>query len=127
MAIETAQVVVNGLGGGGSVVAPEFVHLGFQDLRLFDPGRADESNLNRTMTLVESDIAAGTFKVDAARRRILEINPLAKVETHACRWQDYPNPDYSREIKTKVTTYLTHTPLMYRMRVWKITPLSLRR
>lgn len=89
-AIEAARVCINGLGGGGSIVALELAHLGVQNIMLYDPDRGDESNLNRTMSLTEADIAAGTLKVEAARRRILEINPRANVETHACRWQDRP-------------------------------------
>ena len=61
-----------------------------QNFVLFDADHGDESNLNRTMTLVESDIAAGTLKVEAAKRRILEINPRANVEVYPCRWQDRP-------------------------------------
>src|SRR5260370_22680458 len=89
-AIETASVGIPGLGGGGSHTAPQLAHLGVQNFVLFDADYGDESNLNRTMTLVESDIAAGTLKVDAAKRRILEINPQANVETHPYRWQDNP-------------------------------------
>src|SRR6478609_9252827 len=89
-AIETVRVGVIGLGGGGSHTAPQFAHLGVQTFVLFDADFGDESNLNRTMTLVESDVAAGTLKVEAAKRRILEINPRANVETHQCRWQDNP-------------------------------------
>jgi hypothetical protein len=89
-AIETARVCINGLGGGGAIVAPELAHLGVQNFVLYDPDRGDESNLNRTMTLTEVDVTAGTLKVEAARRRILDINPRANVETHACRWQDRP-------------------------------------
>ena len=89
-AIETARVCIIGLGGGGSIIVPEFAHLGVQHFVLYDPDRGDESNLNRTMTLTEAAVAAGVLKVEAARRRILEINPRANVEIHACRWQDHP-------------------------------------
>jgi molybdopterin/thiamine biosynthesis adenylyltransferase len=89
-AIETARIGITGLGGGGSHIAPQAAHLGVQNFVLFDADYGDESNLNRTMTLVESDIAAGTLKVEAAKRRILEINPRANVETYPCRWQDRP-------------------------------------
>ena len=68
-AIETARVCINGLGGGGSIVAPELAHLGVQNFVLYDPDHGDESNLNRTMTLTEADIPAGTLKVEAARRQ----------------------------------------------------------
>lgn len=90
LSIATARVCINGLGGGGSIIAPELAHLGVQNFVLYDPDHGDESNLNRTMTLIEADIAAGTLKVEAARRRILEINPRANVEAHSCRWQDGP-------------------------------------
>jgi molybdopterin/thiamine biosynthesis adenylyltransferase len=89
-AIEGAPVCINGLGGGGSIVAPELAHLGVQNFVLYDPDYGDESNLNRTMTLTDADISAGTLKVEAARRRILEINPRANVEVYDCRWQDRP-------------------------------------
>jgi hypothetical protein len=87
-AIEKTRVCVSGLGGGGSIIAPELAHLGFHNIALFDADYGDETNLNRTMTLVEADIAAGTLKVEAAKRRILEINPRANVEIYACRWQE---------------------------------------
>jgi molybdopterin/thiamine biosynthesis adenylyltransferase len=89
-AIATARVAINGLGGGGSHIAPQLAHLGVQNFVLYDPDHGDESNLNRTMTLAEADIAAKTMKVEAARRRILEINPRASVEVYAIRWQDRP-------------------------------------
>jgi molybdopterin-synthase adenylyltransferase len=91
-AIELARVGVVGLGGGGSHIAPQAAHLGFQNFVLFDDDYGTESNLNRTMTLVDGDIALKTLKVDAARRRIVEINPKAVVECHNCRWQDNPEP-----------------------------------
>jgi hypothetical protein len=89
-AIETVRVGLPGLGGGGSHFAPQLTHLGFQHFALFDKDHGTESNLNRTMTLVESDIAAGTLKIEAAKRRILEINPQANVELHPYRWQERP-------------------------------------
>lgn len=89
-AIEQARVCINGLGGGGSIIRPELAHVGVQNFILYDPDYGDESNLNRTMTLINSDIPAHTLKVDAASRRILEINPRAQVDAHACCWQDHP-------------------------------------
>ena len=56
LAIETARIGVSGLGGGGSHIAPQSAHLGVQNFVLFDADQGDKSNLNRTMTLVESDI-----------------------------------------------------------------------
>lgn len=89
-AIESARVGFCGLGGGGSHLAPQSAHLGVENFVLFDADYAGESNLNRTMTLLDRDIISGTLKVDAAKRRILEINPRANVEAYPCRWQDRP-------------------------------------
>ncbi len=90
-AIETARVCIVGLGGGGSIIAPQLAHVGVQAFVLFDADRGDETNLNRTMTLTEADIAAATLKVEAAKRRILEVNARADIKTYACRWQDEPD------------------------------------
>ncbi len=94
-AIETARIAFNGLGGGGSHLAPQFAHLGVEHFVLYDHDHGDESNLNRTMTLTDADIEAKTLKVEAAKRRILEINPRAKVEAYPCRWQDHPKAFHS--------------------------------
>jgi hypothetical protein len=86
-AIERVRVALCGLGGGGSQFAMQLAHLGVKNFVLFDADRAEEWNLNRTVTLVESDIAAGTLKVDAAKRLIKQIRSEAQVEKHECRWQ----------------------------------------
>jgi len=88
--IELARIGMCGQGGGGSHLVQQAAHIGFLDYALFDGDFADESNLNRTVTLVETDIEAKTPKVDAARRRILGIRSAASVEVHPCRWQDNP-------------------------------------
>ena len=85
--IERARVCFCGLGGGGSHTATQAAHIGFLNYVLFDGDIADESNLNRTVTLVETDIASGTRKIEAARRRILEIRSGASIEAFPCRWQ----------------------------------------
>ncbi len=89
-AIETCRMAVCGLGGGGSHIAPQAARVGFQNFALFDPDIGEESNLHRTMTLMQSEIARGTLKVEAAKSRILEINQAASVEAYPCRWQEKP-------------------------------------
>jgi hypothetical protein len=86
--IERTRVGICGHGGGGSHIDQQLAHIGFRDFVLFDGDFADDPNLNRTVTLVEADVAAGTLKAEAARRRILEIRSSARVEVHPCRWQD---------------------------------------
>ena len=60
--------------------------------RLFDRDGADESNLNRLVIATEDDAAAGTLKVELAKRRILSDRNAANVETFPCRWQERPEP-----------------------------------
>jgi hypothetical protein len=91
-AIERAVVGVVGLGGGGGHVVQQLGHVGFLNYRVFDGDGADESNLNRLVIATEADAAAGTLKVESARRRILSVRSAAKVETFACRWQEQPEP-----------------------------------
>jgi hypothetical protein len=88
--IERARVGFCGQGGGGSHLVQQCAHIGFREFVLFDADIADESNLNRTVTLVETDIAAGTLKVEAAKRRILDVQSSVRVEVYPCRWQDHP-------------------------------------
>jgi hypothetical protein len=87
-AIDQVRVGICGLGGGGSHIATQLAHLGVLDYKLFDADGAEETNLNRTVTLIESDVAAGTLKVEAARRRILEVRSAARVEAMPFQWQD---------------------------------------
>jgi molybdopterin-synthase adenylyltransferase len=85
--IERARVAICGLGGGGSHLITQLAHVGVLDFVLFDADRAEEWNLNRTVTLIESDIKDRTLKIDAAERRIKQICSAAHVEKHPCRWQ----------------------------------------
>jgi molybdopterin/thiamine biosynthesis adenylyltransferase len=89
-AIERARIGICGLGGGGSHIVQQCAHIGFLDILTFDGDWADESNLNRTVTLRESDIEAKTLKVEAGRRRALEICSDVRVDPQSCRWQDKP-------------------------------------
>lgn len=90
--IERAIVGVVGLGGGGGHIVQQLANVGFMNYRLFDGDVADESNLNRLVTATEDDVAAGTLKVELARRRIHSIRRAANVETFPCRWQERPEP-----------------------------------
>src|ERR1700676_3681350 len=79
-AIERAVVGIAGLGGGGGHIVQQCAHVGFLNYRLYDADGADESNLNRLVIATEADAAAGTLKVELARRRILAVRSTAKVE-----------------------------------------------
>jgi hypothetical protein len=80
-------VAVIGLGGGGSHIAQQLAHVGFQNVQLYDGDIAELSNLNRLIGATLDDVRKGLKKVDIARRTMLAVNPEMNVETFACNWQ----------------------------------------
>lgn len=80
-AISDTPVAIVGLGGLGSHVAQQLGYLGTQVFALIDHDHMTDSSLNRVVTAEDADVAPGTLKVAAAKRRILTINPTALVET----------------------------------------------
>lgn len=76
--IGTMCVAVVGLGGLGSHVAQQLAHLGVTRFVLADGDTVSESNLNRHIGAIMSDV--GTPKVDVAARLIEAIQPEARVQ-----------------------------------------------
>jgi hypothetical protein len=91
-AIGRCLVGLVGLGGGGGHIAPQLAHVGFMQYVTYDADIAEDSNLNRLVIATEADVAAGTPKVEAAKRRILGVRGAAQVKTYRCRWQERPEP-----------------------------------
>jgi hypothetical protein len=85
------QVGIVGLGGGGSHVAQQLAHVGFQHYALFDADRIQDTNLNRLVGATQRDVEVEEFKVHIAKRVILGLNPRARVEPFGCRWQTRPD------------------------------------
>lgn len=85
-----ARVGLVGLGGGGSHVAQQLAHLGFEELLLVDPDRVETSNLNRLVGATEEDADQGVRKVDVAERLIRAVNKRAHVTKIARRWEEAP-------------------------------------
>lgn len=77
-AIQKLRVAIVGLGGTGSIVAQELVHLGVRDFILIDPDTVDETNLNRVANATKVDI--GRPKIEVARRYVCAVNENALVE-----------------------------------------------
>ena len=88
--IETARVGIVGLGGGGSQIAQQLAHIGFQDFVLYDADRMDDSNLNRLVGATEADVTNQTPKCVIAERLIKGIRSKAVIDAHQVRWQDEP-------------------------------------
>ena len=74
-----ARVAVFGLGGVGGYAVEALARGGIGALELIDSDTIGESNLNRQILALRSTL--GLPKTEAARRRVLDINPQAKVVT----------------------------------------------
>ncbi|TAL07005.1 MAG: hypothetical protein EPO07_00965, partial [Verrucomicrobia bacterium] len=76
--LESIRVGIVGVGGTGSSVLQQLVHLGVRDLVLIDPDTIEETNLNRLFGAKPQDV--GKFKVIVAEAWAKKINPAAKIE-----------------------------------------------
>ena len=69
--LERLRIAIVGLGGTGSIVAQQLVHLGVRDFILVDPDVLEASNLNRVSHALPNDI--GKLKTEIAARYISDI------------------------------------------------------
>ncbi len=76
--INKARIALFGLGGVGGYILEALVRMGITDFFLCDGDTFSESNLNRQILSVTNNI--GFLKVEEAKKRVLSINPNAKVE-----------------------------------------------
>ncbi|MBV9719232.1 MAG: ThiF family adenylyltransferase [Candidatus Eremiobacteraeota bacterium] len=77
-ALQDMTIGVVGLGGLGSVVAEQLSYLGVERVVLIDPDHVEESNLNRVVGAVPSDVRRNKVEVAAARYR--SVLPSATVD-----------------------------------------------
>lgn len=75
-----ARVAVFGIGGVGGHVVEALARSGVGTLDLIDNDKVSLTNLNRQLIATHSTL--GQYKVDAAKARILDINPEAVVNTY---------------------------------------------
>lgn len=85
--LQHARVAVFGLGGVGGYVAEALARGGIGQLDLVDNDSVSLSNINRQLLATHSTI--GLSKVEAARRRVLDINPNVQIRG----WQVFYTPD----------------------------------
>ncbi len=76
----SSRVAVFGVGGVGGYVVEALARSGIGALDLIDNDKVCLSNLNRQIIATQKTI--GQYKVDAARERILDINPNCVVRTY---------------------------------------------
>lgn len=77
--LSKAHVAVFGIGGVGGHLVEALARAGVGKLTLVDGDDVERSNINRQMVALESTV--GKPKVEVAKERINDINPVAKVET----------------------------------------------
>ena len=75
-----ARVAVFGIGGVGGYTVEALARSGVGELHLIDDDRVCLTNLNRQLLATRRTV--GRYKVDAAEKRVREINPDARVYTY---------------------------------------------
>ena len=89
--LTAARVAVFGIGGVGGYVVEALARAGIGAIDLIDNDDVSLSNINRQILATHSTV--GMAKVEAGKRRILDINPEAKV---TC-WQLFFNGETAQQ------------------------------
>lgn len=80
--LQKARVAVFGVGGVGGYVCEALARSGIGTLDIVDNDTVSVSNINRQIIALHSTI--GEYKVDVAKKRLLDINPEMTVNVHKC-------------------------------------------
>ena len=111
-ALAGARVAVFGIGGVGGYVVEALARSGVGALDLIDHDRVALSNMNRQ--IIATDRTLGQYKVDAARERVLSINPVCTVTAHSLFFLpdtageiDFSAFDYAADAVDNITAKLT--------------------
>ncbi|HEX8670748.1 MAG TPA: ThiF family adenylyltransferase [Longimicrobium sp.] len=83
-----ARIGVVGMGGGGSHMVQQLLHVGALHLRVFDHDRVERSNLNRLIGATVWDVEEETRKIGIARRLATGLLPEHQMEARASAWQE---------------------------------------
>lgn len=89
--LQSARVVVFGIGGVGGYVVEALVRSGIGTIDIVDNDRVHITNLNRQIIATHSTI--GEYKVDVMEKRIKDINPNCKVN----KYKTFFTPETSTE------------------------------
>ena len=77
--INNCKVLIVGVGGVGGYALETLARMGVESFTIVDHDKVEESNLNRQIIALKSNI--GKYKVDAFKDRLLDINSNIKVKT----------------------------------------------
>jgi|CXWL01.1.fsa_nt_gi sulfur carrier protein ThiS adenylyltransferase len=89
--IQSKKLGIGGAGGLGSNVAMILVRSGFKSLEILDQDVIDASNLNRQQYFYDE---IGLSKVEVTKKRLLDINPDAKIIIHQTKWTEDNAPQF---------------------------------
>lgn len=110
-ALAAAHVAVFGLGGVGGALCEALARAGVGALTLVDGDSVSGTNINRQLIAVHSTV--GQLKTEAARNRILDINPECRVTVHSVFYEascadivDYSRLSYAADAIDTVTSKL---------------------
>lgn len=78
--LNKSRVAVFGIGGVGGYTVEALVRIGVGEIDIIDNDTVSVTNLNRQIFALHSTL--GKYKVDAARDRIMDINPDCKVNVY---------------------------------------------
>ena len=85
--LEKARVAVFGIGGVGGYTLEALARAGIGALDLIDSDTVSRSNINRQLLATHSTV--GMLKVEAGKRRVLDINP----DCHVTTWPVFYTPE----------------------------------
>ena len=95
LSLQNAKVLVVGVGGVGGYTVEALARSGVGSLTLIDGDTVAISNINRQIVALHSTL--GRYKVDVMRERVLDINPLIKVNAL--------NKYYAEDTDVDLSTY----------------------
>ena len=98
--LAVSRVAVFGIGGVGGYVAEALARSGIGEIDIIDSDKVCPSNINRQIIATTSTI--GQYKVDAAKERMLDINPNIKVNTY----KTFYSPETSNEFDFSKYNYV---------------------
>ena len=93
--LQSANILIVGLGGVGSFAAEFLVRSGIGNLTIIDGDTVDITNINRQLPALNSTI--GKNKTDVVAERILDINP----EINLKKINEFLEPERMEEILTQ--------------------------
>ena len=111
--LKNARVAVFGIGGVGGFTVEALARSGVGTLDLIDDDRVCLTNINRQIIATRKTI--GQYKVDAAKERILDINPDAVVNTY----KTFFMPDTADAFDFSVYDYVV-IPSRARLCLWRL-------